>query len=370
MRTNTNMGTGTIARQPPMRAPLLRAPLLRALFGTPLNAALSLLMLAAFALVLPPLFRWLLGDAVWSAANRAACVAAGSGACWAFIRARFALFFYGLYPQPEWWRVDLGLLLLVVVGAGTLFARRGRGWWLLALVTIVPVGGAVLLAGGVLGLPAVPTPQWGGLMLNVVISFVALAGALPLGIALAFGRRSRYPVIRMLSVAMIEFWRGVPLLTVLFMGLILLPLFLPNGVTVDNLVRALVVMTLFTGAYMAETVRGGLQGVPRGQAEAAEALGMHHGQVQVLVVLPQALRLSIPGIINIAVDLFKDTTLVSIVGLFDLMGVVNQSMKDPAWLGLAAEGYTFAAIVFFFACLVISLGGSFLERRFGVGQRR
>lgn len=352
-----------------MRA-IVRIPLLRALFGTPLNALVTLLMLGAFAFALPPLFRWMLTDAVWEAANRAGCVATGSGACWAFIRARFALFFYGLYPAPERWRADLGVLILIVAGAGALFARRGRGWWLGALLTVVPVAGGILLAGGVLGLKPVPTPQWGGLLLNVVISFVALAGALPLGIALAFGRRSTYPVIRWISIAMIEFWRGVPLLTVLFMGLVLLPLFLPNGVTVDNLVRALIVMTLFNSAYLAETIRGGLQGVPTGQAEAAAALGMHHGQVQLLVILPQALRLSIPGIVNIAVDLFKDTTLVSIVGLFDLMGVVNQSMKDPAWLGLAAEGYTFAAIVFFFACLVISLGGSLLERRFGVGQRR
>jgi len=344
--------------------------MLRALFGTKLNAAITLLMLGGLALALPPLFGWMVSDAVWDAPNRTVCVASGSGACWAFIRARFALFFYGLYPAPERWRVDLGLLLLVAIGAGALFARRGRGWWLLALLTVVPGGCGVLLVGGVFGLVPVATAQWGGLMLNVVISFTALAGAIPLGIALAFGRRSRYPVIRMFSVAMIEFWRGVPLLTVLFMGLILLPLFLPSGVTVDNLVRALVVMTLFTAAYMAETIRGGLQGVPQGQAEAAAALGMGHGQIQLLVVLPQAMRMSIPGIVNIAVDLFKDTSLVSIVGLFDLMGVVNQSMKDPAWLGLAAEGYTFAAIVFFFACLVISLGGSLLERQFGVGQRR
>ena len=338
--------------------------MLRALFGTKLNAAITLLMLGGFALALPPLFGWMLGDAVWDAPNRTACVAAGSGACWAFIRARLALFFYGLYPAPERWRVDLGLLLLVAIGAGALFARRGRGWWLLALLTVVPGGCGVLLVGGLFGLVPVATPQWGGLMLNVVISFTALAGAIPLGIALAFGRRSRYPVIRIFSVAMIEFWRGVPLLTVLFMGLIQLPLFLPHGVTVDNLVRALLVMTLFTAAYMAETIRGGLQGVPQGQAEAAAALGMGHGQIQLLVVLPQALRMSIPGIVNIAVDLFKDTSLVSIVGLFDLMGVVGQSVKDPAWTGLAAEGYVFAAVVFFFCCLVISLGGSVLERHF------
>lgn len=345
---------------------MLRHPLLRALFGSKLNAVITLLMMALFVLTLPPLFRWAFGHAVWEAANRTACIAADSGACWAFIKARLALFFYGPYPAGERWRVHLGLGLLAVVGAGALFSRRRRGWWLLTLMTLVPVANAILLAGGLFGLQPVPTGQWGGLMLNVVISFVALGGSIPIGIALAFGRRSAWPVIRMGSVALIEFWRGVPLLTVLFMGLVMLPLFLPHGVNVDNLVRALIVLTLFTSAYMAETIRGGLQGVQPGQVEAAHALGMHNFQVQILVVLPQALRISIPGIINLAVDLFKDTTLVSIVGLFDLMGVVNQSLKDTAWLGLAAEGYTFAAVVFFFCCLIISLGGSVLETHFAI----
>ncbi len=337
---------------------------LRALFGTWPNAIITLLMVALFWLVVPPFLGWAFGHAVWDAANRGACRAADSGACWAFIKARFALFFYGTYPEPERWRVHLGLALLAVFGVGALFGHRRRFWWLLGLMVLVPVADAILLVGGMFGLPLVPTNRWGGLMLNVVISFVALGGSIPIGIALAFGRQSGWPVISWLSVAMIEFWRGVPLLAVLFMGLVLLPLFLPNGVTVDNLVRALIVMTLFTGAYMAETIRGGLQGVAPGQGEAARALGMGETQVSLLVVLPQALRLAIPGIINIAVDLFKDTTLVSIVGLFDLMGVVNQSLKDTAWTGLASEGYTFAAVVFFFACLVISLGGSVLERHF------
>ena len=338
---------------------------LRALFGTRMNAIISLLMLAGFAWVMPPFYQWAFGHAVWQAVNRAGCAAADTGSCWAFIWARFPLFFYGVYPEGERWRVHLGLGLLVVFGIGALFSHRRRGWWLAGLMVFVPIADVVLLVGGVFELRPVPTNEWGGLMLNVVISFVALGGSIPIGIALAFGRRSQWPVIRYLSIMLIEFWRGVPLLAVLFMGLVLLPLFLPNGVNVDNLVRALIVMTLFTGAYMAETIRGGLQGVDAGQSEAARALGMHEGQVNLVIVLPQALRLSIPGIINIAVDLFKDTTLVSIVGLFDLMGVVSQSLKDTAWTGLAAEGYVFAALVFFFSCLVISLGGSVLERHFG-----
>ena len=337
--------------------------LARALFGSRGNAALSLVMLALFWFTLPPLFRWAVARATWDGLKRSAC--APDGACWAFVHARFALFIYGRYPAPEHWRVDLVLMLLGVLCTGTLFARRHRGWWLTALLVIMPAVGGTVLVGGVFGLAFVYTGDWGGLMLNIVLTFVAVAGALPLGVLLAFGRRSRLPIVRWSSTAFIELWRGSPLLAVLFMGLIMLPLFLPGGVTVDNLIRAMLVLTLFESAYMAETVRGGLQGVPSGQIDAALALGMSNAQMQVLVVLPQAMRIAIPGIINIVVDLFKDTTLVSIVGLFELMGVINQSLKDPNWLGLAMEGYTFAAVLFFGACMLISLAGQVLERRFG-----
>jgi general L-amino acid transport system permease protein len=336
--------------------------ILKALFGTRLNAALTVMMLALLYLTVPPFLNWALAHATWDGLSRQAC--APDGACWAFVKARFALFFYGRYPQPERWRVDLVLVLLAITASGALFARR-RGWFVLALLVGMPIVGGVLLIGGVFSLRRVDTGDWGGLMLNVVLTFVAVAGSLPLGIALAFGRRSSLPVVRWFSIAFIELWRGSPLLAVLFMGLIMLPMFLPSGMTVDNLVRAAVAMTLFESAYMAETVRGGLQGVPKEQTEAALALGMHNATAQILVVVPQAMRLAIPGIINIVVDLFKDTTLVSIVGLFDLMGVINQSLKDPNWLGLAIEGYTFAMALFFVACLVISLAGQTLERQFG-----
>jgi general L-amino acid transport system permease protein len=341
--------------------------LLRALFGTPLNAALSLVMIGLFWLAVPPFVEWAIAHATWTGLSRKTC--APDGACWAFIRARFALFIYGRYPLEERWRVDLVLAVLGLLCVGALFAPRGRGWCLALLLSLVPVGGGLLLFGGVFGLPHVDSSDWGGLMLNIVITFIAVVLSLPLGIALAFGRRSELPLVRWGSIGFIEAWRGSPLLAVLFMGLIMLPMFLPNGVTVDNLVRAIVVLTLFESAYMAETVRGGLQSVPQGQVEAALALGMHKAVVQVLVVLPQAMRLAIPGIINIVVDLFKDTTLISIVGLFDLMGVINQSLKDPNWLGLAMEGYTFAVILFFVACLAISLAGGVLERRFGSARR-
>ncbi len=341
--------------------------LLRALFGTPANAVLSLAMIALFAFIVPHFLRWALLDATWDAVSRRAC--APDGACWAFVKARFPLFIYGRYPVAERWRVDLCFLLLAIACLGCLFAGRRRGVFLLALLLGVPVIGGVLLVGGVFGLPEVETADWGGLMLNVILSFVTIAGALPLGVLLAFARRSRLPVVSWGATAFIEFWRGVPLLAVLFMGLIMLPMFLPDGMTVPNLLRAVVVLILFESAYLAETIRGGMQGVPSGQAEAAMALGMHHAQAQILIVLPQALRIAIPGIINIVIDLFKDTTLVSIVGLFDLMGVITQSLKDPSWLGLASEGYTFAAAMFFVCCLFFSLAGGFLERQFGSGTR-
>ncbi len=333
----------------------------RALFGSPLNAAVSVALLLLLALALPPLWYWAVSDATWTALDRRGC--GPDGACWAFIRARFALFFYGPYPVAERWRVDLAAALLLLVLLGALVARRRRGAWLLALLLLVPLGCGLLLAGGVLGLAPVATADWGGLTLNVVLCFLAVAAAIPLGTLLALGRRSRWPFLRTLCTALIEFWRGVPILAALFMGMVLLPMALPEGWSPDNLLRAALVLIFFISAYMAEVVRGGLQGVGHGQHEAAAALGLHPVPAHLTVILPQAMRIAVPGIVNLVVDLFKDTTLVSIIGLFDLMGVVNQSSKDQAWLGHAREGYVFAACVFFLCCLMISLAGSALERR-------
>lgn len=341
--------------------------LARGLVGTPGNAALTLALLLLAAWALPPLFRWAVQLAVWVAPNRNGCVA--EGACWAFVAARCKLFLVGRYPWAEVWRPAVAFLLLLGLAAGALSGRRGAVTALALLVLALPPVAGVLLAGGVLGLSPVPTGDWGGLLLNVTLCFVAVILALPLGVLLAFGRESAAPVTRALSIAFVEFWRGVPLLAVLFMGLVMLPLFLPAGVTLDNLIRAQVVLTLFTSAYLAEVVRGGILGVPRGQAEAAVALGLSDLRVKLLVVLPQALRRCIGGVINIVVDLFKDTTLVSIVGLFDLMGVITQSLRDRDWLGLATEGYVFAAIVFFVCCLAMSIAGSRVEKRLNAGVR-
>jgi len=226
----------------------------------------------------------------------------------------------------------------------------------------------VLLWGGIFGLGYVDTTLWGGLMLDFIIAFVTVAGSLPLGILLALGRRSQLPVVRTLSIGYIELWRGVPLLTVLFMSAVLVPLFLPQGVSIDRLLRAMAALVLFNAAYMAEVVRGGLQGVDHGQEEAAHTLGLHWWHVQAFIVLPQAMRIAVPGIINTVVDLFKDTTLVTIIGLFDLLGAVEQALKDPAWLGFAKEGYTFAALMFFVCCYAMSAYGRSVERRLARAQ--
>ena len=334
----------------------------RNLFSSGTNTTLTVAMVALLALVAPPFVRWAITDATLSGVAKSACIA--DGACWTFIKVRLPTFFYGHYPADQTWRVDLvGLLLIAFSIPVTRDRVRRRGRWLLLLLIVFPILAGILLTGGILGLPYVDTNAWGGLMLDVLIAFVTVAGSLPLGILLALGRRSQLPIVRLLSVGFIELWRGVPLLTALFMSAVIDPLFLPNGVSVDRLVRALVALVLFNGAYMAETVRGGLQGVVIGQEEAAYSIGLRWWQVQFYIVLPQALRYVVPGLVNNVVDLFKDTTLVTIVGLFDLLGAVSQALKDPAWLGFAKEGYVFSALVFFVCCFVMSSYGRRFERR-------
>lgn len=339
----------------------------RNLFGSVFNTLLTIIVLGLAALTLPPLFRWGITQATIHGMSRADCT--GDGACWTFIRMRLPLFFYGRYPSNEYWRVDLAGVLLVAFSIPVLRDGVRHRWvWVLLLLTVFPALAAALLWGGVLGLDYVDTTLWGGLMLDVIIAFVTVAGSLPLGILLALGRRSQLPVVRTLSIGYIELWRGVPLLTVLFMSAVLVPLFLPAGASIDRLLRAMAALVLFNAAYMAEVVRGGLQGVDAGQEEAAHTLGLQWWQTQAFIVLPQALRIVVPGIINTVVDLFKDTTLVTIIGLFDLLGAVEQALKDPAWLGFAKEGYAFSALLFFVCCYAMSAYGRSMERRLARGQ--
>jgi general L-amino acid transport system permease protein len=334
----------------------------RNLFSSISNALLTVLVLVLLWMLVPPFLNWVIFDATVSGDSKAACT--GSGACWTFIKLRLHTFMWGHYPDEELWRLGVATALLILFGVPVLRERvRHRGLFVILLLTVFPALTGILLVGGVPGLPYVDTSLWGGLMLDVIISFVTVAGALPLGILLALGRRSELPVIKYLSIGFIELWRGVPLLTVLFMSAVMVPLFLPGGVSVDRLIRAMVAFTLFNAAYMAETVRGGLQGVTLGQEEAAYSVGLRWWQVQVFVTLPQALRIVVPGIVNNIVDLFKDTSLVTIIGLVDLLGAVNLSLKDPAWLGLAKEGYVFTAALFFVCCFAMASYGRSFERR-------
>ncbi|WP_407524524.1 amino acid ABC transporter permease [Methylobacterium oryzisoli] len=367
---------------PPAPAPVLvSGPLAWAranLFSGPGNTLLTLLALAIVVLVVPPLARFLVLDAVFTGTNRDACrpevVGRPVGACWAFVAQKINYFVYGSYPIEERWRANL-FFGLAAVGIGWLLwldAPR-RGLAALYVFVIFPLAGYALLAGvPMLGLSKVPTSLWGGMLVTLVVSLVGIVASLPLGILLALGRRSELPLVRLVCVIFIEFWRGVPLITVLFMANVMLPLFLPGDVTVDRLMRPLVGIALFSAAYMAEIVRGGLQAIPRGQTEGAASLGLGYWQSMRLIVLPQALRIVIPGIVNSFIALFKDTTLVSIVGIFDFIRTIESARVDPNWAAptVVTTGYAFAALFYFVFCFGMSRYALYVERRLAAGQRR
>lgn len=338
------------------------------LFSSPFNTLLTLVSVWLLWLMVPPALNWAFFDATWSGTSRNDCSA--GGACWVFIQSRFSQFMYGFYPPELRWRVDL-TVMLAVVGAAPLFIRTMPKRWVYGVgyLLVYPWLAFWLLYGGP-GLDIVETSQWGGLMLTLVIAVVGIAGAMPIGILLALGRRSDMPAIRVICVTFIEFWRGVPLITVLFMSSVMLPLFLPEQVSIDKLLRALIAVTLFEAAYIAEVVRGGLQAIPKGQYEAARALGLGYWRVMGLVILPQALKLVIPGIVNTFIALFKDTSLVIIIGLFDLFNSIHQATVDPAWLGFSTEGYVFAAAVYWIFCFGMSRYSMRLERRLHTGHKR
>lgn len=339
------------------------------LFSSWFNTLLTLFAAYLIWLLLPPLIQWAFIDADWTGTTRADCTS--GGACWVFVQQRFGQFMYGFYPTELRWRVDL-TLWLAIIGAAPLFVPTmpRKAMYGLVFLVVYPVVAFWLLHGGFLGLSTVSTSQWGGLMLTLVIAAVGIAGALPLGILLALGRRSDMPAIRVICVTFIEFWRGVPLITVLFMSSVMLPLFLPEGLSFDKLMRALIGVILFQSAYIAEVVRGGLQAIPKGQYEAAAAMGLGYWRMMGLVILPQALKLVIPGIVNTFIALFKDTSLVIIIGLFDLLNSIKQATSDPAWLGMATEGYVFAALIFWIFCFGMSRYSQHLERKLDTGHKR
>ncbi len=344
------------------------AVLRQRLFATWVDTVVSLLCLYVVWRVSVPLVQWLLIEANWNGASREDCT--GSGACWVFIRARFAQFMYGQYPLPERWRVDLlGLLALF---AGIALSWRGLPWrkeMMIATVGILPPLGIWLLYGG-FGLKIVETREWGGLMLTLFLAIYAGLIAVPLGILLALGRRSRLPLIRFVSIVFIEFWRGVPIITVIFLASLLLPLIMPTGFNVDRLARAVIGLAFVIAAYMAEAVRGGLQALPEGQTEAAQALGLGYWRVTRLIVLPQALRISLPAMTNEFIALFKNTTLVLIVSIFDLLGIAQAALADPAWVGMNMEAYVFAGAIYWFACFGLSQWSRSREKRLQVAHGR
>ena len=355
----------------------------KSLFATPGDAALSILALLGIAYFLPQILNWLFFDAVWSGTDRTACLtveqggqlpAGWSGACWPFVFNRFGYFMFGRYPVDERWRVILCGAIFVLLLAPLLIPRVPfKRLNAILFFGVFPFVAYILLVGGVFGLPYVVTSLWGGLMVTLVLSYVGIVVSLPVGILLALGRRSKMPIVKLLSVIFIETVRGVPLVTVLFMAAFMLPLFVPPGMTFDKLLRALIGVALFSSAYMAEVIRGGLQAIPKGQYEGADSLGLGYWQKMSLIIMPQALKLVIPGIVNSFISLFKDTTLVLIISMFDLLGVVKQSISgDPTWATpqTAKTGYIFAAAIFWIFCFGMSRYSQYMERRLDTGYRR
>ncbi len=395
------------------------------LFNTPTNILLTVLSALLIWVTVVPLIRFLLIDAVWTGSDRNACLAENAGhpvgACWPYVEAKFTQFVYGFYPEAERWRANLtfvlGALLLLPLlipripakginaclffiafpvvaffllhgGGLTTFAVSAAivsillfllgggtrtGWPALAasLVFFAVVGVIIGLMGDGGRLPEVDTRLWGGLLVTLVVSVTGIVTSMPVGIALALGRRSTIPLIRIFSIAFIEFWRGVPLITVLFFATYMLPLFVPANFTIDGLVRALIGIALFAGAYNAEVIRGGLQAIPRGQSEAASALGLPWWKTTSLIVMPQALRHVIPSLVNSFISLFKDTSLVSIVALFDLLGSLHASFADPVWATPTTlfTGFAFAGIIYFTFCFGMSRYSLFVERRLNAHRR-
>ena len=369
----------TIAPRPPpatMTGALgwLRENLLSSAF----NIVLTILIVLLLAWAIPEIVKFLVVDAVWTGNDREACLESVQhreiGACWPFVWERLPYFIYGSYPIPERWRVDVFFVMLAVGVVWLLWLnapRRDRG--AIYFFLILPVTSFILLTGwSTIGLRPVDTVLWGGVLVTIVVAAVGIVFSLPLGILLALGRRSHMPTVRVLSVMFIEFVRGVPLITVLFMASVMLPLFIPEQWSPDKLVRALVGIALFASAYMAEVVRAGLQAIPKGQYEGAMAIGLRYWQIMRLVILPQALRVTIPNIVNTYIGLFKDTTLVFIVGIFDLLRTIEIARIDPKWATpvTSTTGYAVAAIFYLVFCYGMSRYARATEARLTKGDRR
>ncbi|UCG14510.1 MAG: amino acid ABC transporter permease [Deltaproteobacteria bacterium] len=329
------------------------------LFNSVFNSLMTLISLYLLWKIVPPLVRWAFIDSSWVTTG-AGCRAAG-GACWSVVTKNLRFIIFGFYPYDWQWRPLLAMIVLFIL---LLFSRNRRYWkkslgyvWLVGLV-----GMGLLLRGGLLGLSAVESTKWSGLPLTLLLSVFGLTAAYPLGVVLALGRQSKMPAIKSLCVVYIETIRGVPLISLLFMSSVMFPLFLPEGITINNILRAQVAIILFTAAYIAEVVRGGLQAISRGQYEAAESLGLNYYQKMRLIILPQALKIVIPPTVGILISAFKDTSLVVIIGLFDLLKTTQATLSDPKWMGFSVEAYIFIALIYFAGCFSMSNFSRRLER--------
>lgn len=363
--TTTALEAAVQELRPPQRGGSLRR-VLGPYVGTPLNALVTLICVGLMGWALLSALQWLFVDSVTEGGPQAC--KGSDGACWPFLASKLRFMVFGFFPYEEHWR-PLAALTVFLASCGISMAPRFWGRWLIWLWAGAFLVMGVLMYGGVLGLRIVPTTQWGGLPLSFLLSFVGLALGFPLGVVLALARLSKLPAIRVMAVVFIEVIRGVPLISILFMATVMLPLFMPEGITIDKLLRAQVAIIIFAAAYIAETVRGGLQAIPKGQFEAAGSLGLHYWHAMRLIILPQALKIVIPPLVTIFIGFFQDTTLVTIIGLLDFLDTVRAAMRDPNWQGIAVmEGYVFAAFIY----LVFSYGmgaySRFLERRFRMGH--
>ncbi|HWJ87251.1 MAG TPA: amino acid ABC transporter permease [Pelagibacterium sp.] len=364
------------ALPPPSRASGVFLWAKRNLFSSVTSTLVTILAVVFLFWIIPPLYGFLIGNAVFTdpeGLRGQACRFEGVGACWIMIKGRWNFILYGFFPSSEIWRINLMFVIAIILLIPMLvprmpFTRTAALLFFLAF----PVVAFILMAGGVFGLTPVPSSQWGGLTLTLIISVIGITVSMPLGILLALGRQSKLPIIKAFCVGFIEVWRAVPLITVLFMASVMFPLFMPQGVNPDTLLRAIIGICLFESAYMAEVVRGGLQAMPRGQYEAADALGLSKFKSLGLVILPQALKHVIPGIVNTFIALFKDTSLVTIIGLFDLLNTVRAVARDVNWSSPTGDvtGYIFAGFVFWIFCFGMSRYSIYMEKRLHTGHKR
>jgi general L-amino acid transport system permease protein len=335
------------------------------LFNGVFNSLLTIVTLFFLWKVVPPFFRWALIDSAWHSTGQACKQAAG--ACWSVVSMNYRFILFGFYPYEQQWRPFLAMMILF----GLLFYSRNRNHWRKPLAYAWIIGlftMGLLMKGGILGLSSVESTQWGGLPLTLLLAVFGLTAAYPLGVILALGRRSKMPGVKALCILYIELIRGVPLISLLFMSAIIFPLFLPEGVTFNKILRAQVAIILFTAAYIAEVVRGGLQAMSRGQYEAAESIGLNYYLTMRLVILPQALKIVIPPTVSILISAFKDTSLVVIIALFDLLKTTQTVLSNPEWMGFSREAYVFVAILYFLGCFSMSNYSRKLERELSRGD--